>query len=355
MTSILIVDHELHLMEITNSFLEDLKRFAVDTSGSGKEAIDKVLSTKYDAIVSEYQMPGMNGIELLKWMRSRKDMTPFIFFTANGNEEAAIEALNSGADFYLRKGDDPKAHLQELLVMIDESIQSSNSTQEMSPAKDSIIGSKLDLLSHITVHDIQNQIIVLNGLVYKAKHANSPVQVKEYLTRVQQVADKIQSHISFAREYQNLGKAPPSWVRLESSLTDLAIKFDSKWVQFEASLGSLEVYSDAMLNRAFYNLIDDTMKHGQRATKIKVSATRRGDELVILYEDNGVGVPIDRKRSIFEKGSSSQKVHGLVLVREILGITGMTIEENGEPGIGARFEIVVPKGNFRYPGNDHSK
>ena len=214
---------------------------------------------------------------------------------------------------------------------------------------------KLNILSNITVHDIQNQIVVLNGLVYKAKHANSPVQVKEYLSRVQQVADKIQSHVAFAREYQNLGKAPPSWIRIDAGIQDLASKFDSKWVQFEVDTGSLEVFSDAMLNRAFYNLIDDTLKHGQKATKVKFSAKPKGEELVLVYEDNGVGVPIDRKKNIFEKAPSSQKVHGLVLVREILGITGMTIVENGEPGKGARFEIAVPKGNFRYPGNDQPK
>jgi signal transduction histidine kinase len=214
---------------------------------------------------------------------------------------------------------------------------------------------KLNLLSNITVHDIQNQVIVLNGLVYKAKHSNSPVQIKEYLSRIQQVADKIQSHVAFARDYQNLGKAPPTWIRLDSGIQDLASKFDSKWVQFEVDLGSLEVFSDVMLNRAFYNLIDDTLKHGQKATKIKFTAKSRGEDLILVYEDNGVGVPMDRKKNIFEKAPSTQKMHGLVLVKEILGITGMMIVENGEPGKGARFEIVVPKGNFRYSGNDNPR
>jgi K+-sensing histidine kinase KdpD len=114
----------------------------------------------------------------------------------------------------------------------------------------------------------------------------------------------------------------------------------------------LEVFSDVMLNRAFYNLIDDTLKHGQKATKIRFTAKPQGEDLILTYADNGVGVPNDRKKSIFEKGPSSQKVHGLVLVKEILGITGMTIVENGEPGKGARFEIFIPKGNFRYAENE---
>jgi len=301
MTKILLVDYELQLLEITKSFLEDLKKFNVETSRSAKEAIEKIQMTEYDAIVSEYQLPEMNGIELLRWIRSQNNLTPFILFTGNGNEEVVIEALNTGANFYLKKGGDLRAHFNELLVMIEKAVRKSNSLPELAPDKISVTNSKLNLLSNITVHDIQNQIVVLNGLVYKAKHANSQVQIKEYLNRIQQVADKIQSHVAFARDYQNLGKAPPLWIRLDNNIQDLTTKFDSKWVQFELSLGALEIFADAMLNRAFYNLIDDTLKHGQKATRIRVTASALGENLILVYEDNGVGVPMDRKKSIDRK------------------------------------------------------
>ena len=61
----------------------------------------------YEVIVSDYQMPGMNGIEFLKRLRSQLGHIPFILFTGRGREEVAIEALNCGADFYLQKGGDP--------------------------------------------------------------------------------------------------------------------------------------------------------------------------------------------------------------------------------------------------------
>jgi|GEM_PF-4802552 len=352
MIKILLVDNELQLLEITKSFLENLKKYKVDTSSSAKEAIEKIGMNKYDAIVSEYQMPEMNGIELLRWMRSQNDLTPFILNTGSGNEEVAIEALNTDANYYLKKGGDLRAQFTKLLALIEKAVQKNNPESELTLDKSTLTTSKLNLLSNITVHDIQNQIIVLNGLVYKAKHANSQVQIKEYLSRIQQVADKIQSHVAFARDYQNLGKAPPTWIRLDNGIQELASKFDSKWVQFEVDLESLEIFSDVMLNRAFYNLIDDTLKHGQKATKVKFTARASGEDLILVYEDNGVGVPMDRKKSIFEKAPSTQKMHGLVLVKEILGITGMTIVENGEPGKGARFEIVVQKGNFRYSRTD---
>ena len=66
----------------------------------------------YDAVILDYQMPETNGIDFLKLIRSRDDPIPFILFTGRGREEVVIEALNSGADFYLQKGGDPSSSLR---------------------------------------------------------------------------------------------------------------------------------------------------------------------------------------------------------------------------------------------------
>ncbi len=68
---------------------------------------------------------------------------------------------------------------------------------------------------------------------------------------------------------------------------------------------------------------------------------------ILIVADDGVGVPLADKERIFERGFGRNTGLGLFLVREILGITGMSIRETGEPGKGARFEVTVPKGMFR--------
>ena len=69
---------------------------------------------------------------------------------------------------------------------------------------------------------------------------------------------------------------------------------------------------------------------------------------VITFADNGLGIPLDEKQKIFEKGYGQQKDSGLFLAQEILAITGITLRETGEPGKGARFEMVVPKKGYRF-------
>jgi len=61
-----------------------------------------------------------------------------------------------------------------------------------------------------------------------------------------------------------------------------------------------------------------------------------------------VGIPADKKEAIFNRGYFKHTGFGLLLSREILSITGITITENGIPGKGARFEITVPKGAYRF-------
>ncbi|KUK60944.1 MAG: Multi-sensor signal transduction histidine kinase [Methanoculleus marisnigri] len=90
------------------------------------------------------------------------------------------------------------------------------------------------------------------------------------------------------------------------------------------------------------------MRHGRTVTEIRVTAVLDGGGARIVWEDNGVGVPIEHKQRIFERGFGSHTGLGLFLVKEVLSITGATIRETGEPGKGARFEITVPEGNARY-------
>ncbi len=114
MFSILYVDDEPSLLEIGKLFLENSGMFSVDTVTSAPKALLALAKKRYDAIISDYQMPEMDGIEFLKQVRGAGNMVPFIIFTGRGREEIVIQALNEGADFYLQKGGEPVSQFAEL-------------------------------------------------------------------------------------------------------------------------------------------------------------------------------------------------------------------------------------------------
>jgi len=128
---ILYVDDERGLLELGKMYLELEKEFSVDCEISGENALKRIASGQYDAIISDYQMPVMNGIELLIAVRQRFGNIPFILFTGRGREEVVIEAINNGADFYLQKGGDPYAQFAELAHKVRQAVLRRKSENEI--------------------------------------------------------------------------------------------------------------------------------------------------------------------------------------------------------------------------------
>ncbi|MEN6610997.1 MAG: PAS domain S-box protein [Methanoregulaceae archaeon] len=125
MITALYVDDEPDLLEIGKVFLEQSGEFEVVTLTSAEDALPKLSQKKYDAIISDYQMPGMDGIEFLKRVRESGNSVPFIIFTGRGREEIVIQAINAGVDFYLQKGGDPASQFAELENKVRQAVRRS--------------------------------------------------------------------------------------------------------------------------------------------------------------------------------------------------------------------------------------
>ncbi len=114
MTRVLYIDDEETLLTLTRIYLKEEAGLDVEIAASAKEGLSRLRSESFDAIISDYDMPDMDGIELLKCVRHENPNIPFIIFTGKGREEVVIDALNNGADFYLQKGGDPRPLFTEL-------------------------------------------------------------------------------------------------------------------------------------------------------------------------------------------------------------------------------------------------
>ncbi len=112
---LLIVDDEKSLLKQAESFLsQEDERLEINTVTSAEKALTILENESFHAIVSDYKMPEMDGLELLKTLRDKGIDIPFILFTGHGREDVAMEALNSGANRYLQKGKDPKSRYRIL-------------------------------------------------------------------------------------------------------------------------------------------------------------------------------------------------------------------------------------------------
>jgi DNA-binding response OmpR family regulator len=122
--SVLLIDDEPALLEVLKPFIERSGEMKVHTAQSALEALKILPEKSFDAIIVDYDMPEINGIEFLKILRSKGDTTPVIIFTGVGHERTAIEAINYGANFFLKKDEDPQVQFHELSTMIKTAIES---------------------------------------------------------------------------------------------------------------------------------------------------------------------------------------------------------------------------------------
>ncbi len=205
---------------------------------------------------------------------------------------------------------------------------------------------KLNLLSTITRHDVLNMLTAQIGLIESLRETEDPSEVPALLERMEMTADAIQQQIVFTKDYQEIGVHSPSWQNVRETIGRVVLPGDTHTPLIGEELERVEVYADPLLERVFFNLVENSTRHGGSG-EIRIRGQDRKEGYAIVYDDDGDGVPVDMKDLIFEQGYGRNTGYGLFLAREILSITGLSIRETGVPGEGARFEILVPKGAVR--------
>jgi len=561
---VLYVDDEPGLLEIGKLFLEKRGEFAVETVSSARTALEQLDSESYDAIISDYQMPDMDGIQFLVEVRRRFEHIPFILFTGKGREEIVIQAINSGeAEDSLRENEDEYRYLIEnsdesIVVVQDEMLRKVNhrtveqtgySEQELlsmpfpalihpddstrvvagyqkqmkreetppkyefrligkdgsiiwievssvtitwngRPAtmnfliditgrkqvekalrnsevhlntlvqtipdliwlKDTggvylscnpmfglffgaseaeIVGKtdydfldhrladtfcehdqkamttgkstrneewitftdegrrvlmdtiktpmyddrgtligvlsvgrdiserkraedaielankKLNLMNNITRHDILNTITGLLGCVDMADATDSIEERRQLLSDIKKLTKTIERQIAFTKEYQEVGVNLPAWQNVREVLQRILENFEKPGLQFIIDVECIEIYADPLLEKVFYNLVDNAIRYGGDLTTIKFYQVNSDGGISLICNDDGAGIPDEMKNYIFEHGIGKNTGMGLFLSREILGITNIEFREKGVHGEGASFEMFIPHGSFR--------
>jgi len=210
---------------------------------------------------------------------------------------------------------------------------------------------KITMLSSITRHDIKNQLLTLRGFLGLSQMNTNDPELLNFMNKEERAAEAISNQIEFTKFYEDLGVKAPEWLDIleiiQTTRSHLPIP---DTIEVTIDLPPVKVFADSLIEKVFYNLMENTLRHGETVSRIRFSfyETARGAEVV--YEDNGVGISQEDKQHLFQKGFGKNTGLGLFLSQEILAITGLTIQETGEPGKGVRFVIAVPKDGYRLSG-----
>ncbi|MDD1664744.1 MAG: PAS domain S-box protein [Methanomicrobiales archaeon] len=289
-------------------------------------------------IVPASDSSGKDLVVMIREIRERPDG-----FRNNENENIKKNGERVWISWTNRAIYDEKGEFVELLSV-------GNDITDRKRAEESLFTAnrKLNLLSNVTRHDVLNQLNVLAGYLGLVRDRVSDVDTAALLSRAWDSAWTIRKLIAFTKDYQEIGVHSPRWHDIANTVARAASPLDLDGIALEVDVENLQIYADPLLEKVFYALMENALRHGERIDRIRITCRNEGRDQVIVVEDNGVGIPGEEKEKIFARGTGRNTGYGLFIAREILSITGLSIGETGTFGQGARFEIRVPEGAYRF-------
>jgi CheY-like chemotaxis protein len=388
MTRILIAEDNPQNLYLLESILKGC-HYETVSAKNGAEALDTAVNNPPDLIIADILMPVMDGFELCRRWKAdeRLKQIPFMFYTATYTDPKDEQfALNLGADRFIVKPQKPDVLCRMVTDILSEYQKNRTAAEptlnEMESlrqynevlfrklekkvkqldgevaghrlAEERIIlaNRKLTLMTEVTYQDIQNKLTALGGYIALSKTPKSEPERIASIDKQMEILSTIQNLISKTKDYQKMGVDRSRWVGLEETIRmQLALQSQKHTLLLDCDLRGLEIFTDPLIARVFYNLIHNALRHGGTVTRITFSWRKDPAGLLLVCEDNGMGIPAGEKSRLFDRVVGGSGKFGLFFVREFLTLSGMTIEETGTPGRGARFEITVPAGMYRFAGS----
>ena len=220
-----------------------------------------------------------------------------------------------------------------------------------------LMNEKLRVVGSLTRHDIRNKLSAIPAYSYllKKKFGNQ-ADLVEGLNKIEASVREAEKIVELAKAYEQLGVEKLVYVDVEKTIKEAFDLFYNLNVEVINDCRGLELLADSFLRQLFYNFIENTRKHGKKATKITVFYEKlQNDEIRLVYEDDGVGITSEDKKYVFKRGFSTGggSGFGLFLIKNMMDVYGWSIKENGVPGVGARFEITIPLLNEAQQINYH--
>jgi signal transduction histidine kinase len=203
------------------------------------------------------------------------------------------------------------------------------------------------LMDNINIHDLRNQINIQENLLYylMEEYRNIP-ELVNYLAKILQTSEHIHATIEAADRPQTRISGP-QWLNIVDAFQPAAMRADREGIVSSVDDHEAEILADPFFDRIFSILVENSIMHGEKVTLISITVKPSGSDLLLIYEDNGKGIPLNEKENVFVRGYGNNTGQGLFFVQSLLALTGITIQERGKPGKGVRFELRIPANQFR--------
>jgi PAS domain S-box-containing protein len=210
-----------------------------------------------------------------------------------------------------------------------------------------VMNEKLSVVGSLTRHDVRNKLSVVTGNTYllRKKLSEDP-KALEYLEDAEAAVTQVIKIFDFARTYEKIGVEQLGYVDARKMFEEAVSLFsDLKGIEITNGCQGLTVLADSLLRQVFYNLIDNSLKYGEKTKQIRAHYKEASNRLELIYEDDGAGIPDDLRSNLFKEGVGKGTGYGLFMIKRICEVYGWSIQETGEQGKGVQFIMTIPNRN----------
>ncbi len=346
--------------------------FRVDVAENGKDALEMCHQKKYQIVVTDLNMPVMDGMELIKRLKSKWPNIETIVITGYATIESAIEAMKLGAyDFILKPVNFD--HVQFTMNKCYSKIRADAENQELRQANIQLLelNEMKDKFLYITNHEIRTPLTIIKGYIDVLKNLvqNPNEEISETIEILDETTEELNElvdrmHLLEALEH---GKIMPKneLVDLKMVLTkvyrEVAKLFKARQIELKVVVDKkpLSIRGDyRQIQLVMRELLQNALKFTPDRGNVMVRLELRNDKIYYSVKDSGIGIPFDKQKVIFDRFYEIQEVvnHktskdefmggglgiGLSMVKEIINAMNGEVELISEPRQGSLFKIILP-------------
>ncbi len=360
---ILVVDDEEKILTRVKKLLEK-EGYLTDTASNGMDAIEKLGKKEYDILLTDINMPGKSGFELLDHVRGAGlDILPLVL-TGYASVDSAIRAIKVGAYDFIQKPVDAETlklsihRAAERVLLKKENERNMKTLQRLNELKDEFIT--------VVSHDLRSPLASIGGYAnYLLKKGELNHTQRSYLLIMKEIADDLYALVNELLDISRIESGIIELNREETDISDLISASINNFILLAADKNTridfLKMLEDTKTNidrvkflQVINNLISNAVKFTENGhIEVRLSAPEDGSLLHVTVEDTGTGIVDEALQNIFDKYSYFRKEGtrgeggmglGLVICKRFVELHGGTITARNRSGGGSSFEITFPRG-----------
>lgn len=345
---------------VTYPFMDEDYTFEVFEAGTGEDGLAFIERDIPDLLLLDNKLPGMQGIEVLEYIRKRNYDIMVAMITSYASLDVAIRATRDGAIDFIPKPFTPQ-ELKSSIENITKQLYLKRITHKMNQEGKKIRYQFLSVLSH----ELKAPLNALEGYLRMMQEKQAGDRIEDYSTpidrslqRVQGMRNLIMDLLDFTKIRLERKEEKIQEVNLSEVASGAIVTVQPYAIQMDVTI-ILDIRSDTVIMAdpddmeiIFNNLISNSVKYNKTGGKVEITIDSSDNEAILIFADTGIGITKDDTENLFTefvriKNEKTRNISGsglgLSIVKKVIGFYHGTIKVESTPDVGTVFTVRLPK------------